>query len=172
MAEIQGRVRASLRARLRAAGATEFADEALFAEVEALFRQALSNDDRGALILPPLLPDDWQPELSLRLASHRGRLGSVIVFFKRRLLLPLARWLFEYTLENFRRQHRLNLALMACLQALAIDNVRLRRELAGNSVPPQAAAGGGSAGESAAPPEDGGRLRSGGGSGTSLAPLA
>ena len=31
--------------------------------------------------------------------------------------------------ENFRRQHRTNLALMACLQTLAIENVRLRREL-------------------------------------------
>jgi hypothetical protein len=53
----------------------------------------------------------------------------VIVFIKRRLLLPLTRWLFEYTLENFRRQHRTNLALMACLQTLAVENVKLRREL-------------------------------------------
>jgi len=130
MTDLQARVRASLRARLQAAGASEFADAALFDEVDALFRQALANDDRGALILPPLLPDDWQPELSLRLASHRGGLGSIVVFVKRRLLLPLTRWLFEYALENFRRQHRTNLALMACLQTLAVEHVRLRRALA------------------------------------------
>jgi hypothetical protein len=133
MRDLQGRVRANLRARLRAAGATEFADEALFEDVDAIFRQALSNDDRGALLLPSLLHDDWQPELSLRLASHRGGLGTVIVFIKRRLLLPLTRWLFEYALENFRRQHRLNLALMACLQTLAVEHVRLSRELAARS---------------------------------------
>jgi hypothetical protein len=57
----------------------------------------------------------------------------VIVFVKRRILLPLNRWLFEYTLENFRRQHRTNLALMACLQTLAIENVRLRQQLEGRT---------------------------------------
>ena len=137
MTDIQARVRAQLRARLKASGATEFADDQLFTDVDAIFRQALANDDQGALILPALLPDDWHPELSLRLASHRGGMGAVIVFIKRRLLLPLNRWLFEYTLENFRRQHRTNLALMACLQTLAIENVRLRRELDAR-VPPAA----------------------------------
>lgn len=130
MRDLQGRVRASLRARVRAAGALEFADERLFDEVDAIFRQALANDDRGALILPALMPEDWQPELSLRLASHRGGLGRVIVFIKRRFLLPLTRWLFEYSLDNFRRQQRVNLALMACLQTLTVEHVRLSRELA------------------------------------------
>jgi hypothetical protein len=129
MTDIQARVRAQLRARLKAAGATEFSDDQLFADVDAIFRQALSNDDPGALVLPALLSDDAQPELSLRLASHRGGLGAAIVFVKRRILLPLTRFLFEYTLENFRRQHRTNLALMACLQTLAIENARLRRDL-------------------------------------------
>jgi hypothetical protein len=133
MVDIQARVRASLRARLKAAGATEFDDEEVFREVEGVFRQALANDDRNALVLPALLPDDWQPELSLRLTSHRGGFGAVLVFIKRRILLPLNRWLFEYTLENFRRQQRINLTLMACLQALAVEHVRLRRELADRS---------------------------------------
>jgi hypothetical protein len=131
MTDIQARVRAQLRARLKASGATEFTDDQLFTDVDAIFRHALANDDQGALILPALLPEDWHPELSLRLASHRGGLGAVIVFIKRRLLLPITRWLFEYTLENFRRQHRTNLALMACLQTLAVENVRLRHELEG-----------------------------------------
>ena len=53
-----------------------------------------------------------------------------MVGIKRRILLPLTRWLFEYTLENFRRQHRLNLALMACVQTLAIEHAKLSREVA------------------------------------------
>jgi hypothetical protein len=48
---------------------------------------------------------------------------------KRRLLLPLTRWLFEYSQENFRRQDRLNRVLFACIEELAIENARLRRAL-------------------------------------------
>jgi hypothetical protein len=131
MAEVHARVRAALRARVEAAGATELADERLFDDVDAIFRRALANDDRGALLLPQLLQDDWQPELALRLSSHRGGLTArFMVGVKQRVLLPLTRWLFEYTLENFRRQHRLNQVLMACLQTLAVDHARLAREVA------------------------------------------
>jgi hypothetical protein len=131
MADVRARVRADLRAKIVASGATEMADEQLFADVDALLRAALAHDDAGALLLPHLLTDDWQPELALRLSSHRGGLTArLLVGIKRRILLPLTRWLFEYTLENFRRQHRLNLALMACVQTLAIEHARLARDLA------------------------------------------
>lgn len=137
MADVRARVRADLRARIVAAsgpgtsGAADLADERLFADVDALLRAALANDDAGALLLPHLLTDDWQPELALRLSSHRGGLTArLMVGIKRRILLPLTRWLFEYTLENFRRQHRLNLALMACVQTLAIEHAKLSREVA------------------------------------------
>jgi len=131
MAELQARVRAQLRARLQAAGADDLADERLFDDVDALFRRAIANDDRGALLLPYLLQDDWQPELALRLSSHRGGLTArFLVSVKQRVLLPLTRWLFEFTLENFRRQHRLNQVLMACLQTLAVDHARLARVVA------------------------------------------
>ncbi len=131
MADLRARVRADLRARIVATGGAGMADERLSDDVDALFRAALATDDAGALLLPHLLADDWQPELALRLSSHRGGLTArLLVGIKRRILLPLTRWLFEYTLENFRRQHRLNLALMACLQALAVDHARVSRELA------------------------------------------
>jgi hypothetical protein len=132
MADVQARVRTALRARLLASGATALAsDERLFDDVDALFRAALANEDPGALLLPQLLPDDLQPELALRLSSHRGGLTArLLVGIKRRLLLPLNRWLFEFTLDNFRRQHRLNLALMACLQTIAVEHARLAREVA------------------------------------------
>jgi len=130
MADVQARVRTALRARLVASGARDLADQGLFDDVDALFKAALANDHPGALLLPHLLPDDWQPDLALRLSSHRGGLTArLLVGIKRRVLLPLTRWLFEFTLDNFRRQHRLNLALMACLQTFAVEHARLTREV-------------------------------------------
>ena len=40
----------------------------------------------------------------------------------------MTRWLFEYSQENFRRQQRINAVLFACIEDLAIENARLRRE--------------------------------------------
>jgi hypothetical protein len=48
---------------------------------------------------------------------------------KRRIILPLTRWLYEYTHQTFRRQHRVNRTVFAILEALAIENARLRQEL-------------------------------------------
>jgi hypothetical protein len=53
--------------------------------------------------------------------------GPLLIFLKRRLLLPLTRWLYEYSLENFRRQQKLNTVLLACIEELAIENAKLRR---------------------------------------------
>ena len=53
-----------------------------------------------------------------------------MLFVKRRILLPLTRWLYEYTVDNFQRQERVNRMLVACIEELAIENARLRRDLA------------------------------------------
>ena len=45
------------------------------------------------------------------------------------LILPVTRWLFEYSQENFRRQDQLNRVLFSCIEELALDNARLRRDL-------------------------------------------
>ena len=37
----------------------------------------------------------------------------------------MTRWLYDYSRENFARQERLNFALMACVQELVVENVRL-----------------------------------------------
>jgi hypothetical protein len=131
MQAVRERVRTELRDRLVARGAADdFGDPGVFDDVDALFRRALAHDDRHALLLPELLSDEWRPELSLRLTSHRpGMAAALVLFVKRRLVLPLTRWLFEYALENFRRQDRLNVALMACLQSLAADHARLQIRL-------------------------------------------
>ena len=86
---------------------------------------------RAALLLAEILEDeqDWAIETRLTLASHRRVAGPAILFAKRRILLPLTRWLFEYTQENFRRQQRLNRLLMACVEELAIENAQLRRDV-------------------------------------------
>jgi hypothetical protein len=62
-------------------------------------------------------------------------LGGALIAVKRRVLLPLMRWLYEYSLENFRRQRRINTMLFACIEELAIENARLRALLASGNPP-------------------------------------
>jgi hypothetical protein len=66
----------------------------------------------------------------MRYQSHRASgIASVFIFVKRRLLMPMMRWLFEYSRDNFERQRRVNDVLFACVQELAIENARLRRDV-------------------------------------------
>jgi hypothetical protein len=66
----------------------------------------------------------------MRFDSHRNApAAAVILFIKRRLVMPLVRWLFEYSRDNFERQQRVNHTLFACVQELATENARLRREV-------------------------------------------
>jgi hypothetical protein len=131
MADLQGRVRAQVRGRLAAAGSPEFRDAEIFDAVARVFRRGLEARDRGELLIPELLPDedDWRVDTPLRLSTHRRFIGGALLFLKRRVLLPLNRWLYEYTREHFRRQHQVNLMLFACLESLAIENARLRQEV-------------------------------------------
>jgi hypothetical protein len=129
MREIEDEVRRTRRERLLAqGGAADYADPAVYASVDALLRRALDQD---TLLLPDLIDgdDEWRLATHLRLSSHRRLLGPLIVFIKRRALLPLTRWLFEYGRENFRRQQRVNHLLISCVEELAIENARLRQEL-------------------------------------------
>ena len=127
MAEVRARVRAEVRERLARGGVRAFDDEAVFLAAERLLAQALEQRDRQQLLLPELLEDedDWRVNPSMRLSSHRPIAGRSIVWLKQKLLLPLTRWLYDYSRENFARQERLNFALMACVQELVVENVRL-----------------------------------------------
>jgi hypothetical protein len=131
MADLQTRLRAQLRERLAASGSTEFHEAEIFDAVARVFRRGLDARDRGDLLLPELLPDeeDWRVDTPLRLSTHRPVIGGALLFVKRHLLLPLNRWLYEYTREHFRRQHQVNLALFACLESLAIENARLQQDI-------------------------------------------
>jgi hypothetical protein len=132
MEEIRDRIRDDLYARLVGHGARDdFAERAIFDEVDRLVAQALAHEDARALLLPSRLEEPWRPKLSLEFPGHRSRFtAGAIRFAKIRLVLPVVRWLFEYGQENFRRQHHLNLALMATLQTLAADHARLKARLA------------------------------------------
>ena len=56
-----------------------------------------------------------------------GLWQRALIFLKRKLLLPISRWLYEYSLENFRRQQRVNRMLFACIEELAIENAKLKK---------------------------------------------
>jgi hypothetical protein len=133
MSEVRARVRDRLRQHLLDHGASPaFEDPALFAAVERLLQTATQTGDATALILPELLgdPDTWRVQTALRYESHRGGVtGGALMFVKRRLLMPVMRWLFEYSRDNFERQRRVNQVLFACVQELAVETARLRQEL-------------------------------------------
>jgi hypothetical protein len=145
MAELHARVRERIRARLAAHGGSAAVDDpVVFAEIERLLQRAVDAGDAGALVLPELLgdPETWRLQTAMRYQSHRrGPTASAIVFLKRRILMPVLRWLFEYSRDNFERQRRVNAVLFACVQELAAETARLRQELqrarGGSGVPRQ-----------------------------------
>jgi hypothetical protein len=108
-----------------------YEDEQIFERVRALLQRAADGRDLDVLLLPELLEGDveWELDPNLTLSSHRPAAGGAILFAKRKILLPLTRWLFEYSQSNFRRQQRLNQILLACIEELAVENARLRKDL-------------------------------------------
>ena len=133
MAHLQDRVKSRVREDLLRHGASPaLSDPALFADVEALLRAATDRSQPSALLLPELLgdPDGWRLDTAMRYRSHRaGAAAGALVFLKQRVLMPVYRWLFEYSRDNFERQRRVNQVLFACVQELAIETARLRHEL-------------------------------------------
>lgn len=133
LAELRSRVRERLRDDLLRHGASSaFQDAALFADVERLLHNAAETGDAQALILPELLgdPETWRLETAMRYRTHRdGPAGALLMAMKRRVLMPVLRWLFEYSRDNFERQRRVNQVLFACVQELAVETARLRQEV-------------------------------------------
>jgi hypothetical protein len=132
MREIEDGVRDELRRRLLArGGAPEYQDPEVFRSVDRLLRRAADRPDEQALLPEFLGPEsDWRLQTHLRFASHRQLTGPLVLFVKRRILLPLMRWLYDYSVGNFERQERINRMLIACIEELAIENARLRRDVA------------------------------------------
>lgn len=138
MRDIEADVRQMRRSRVLArGGADDYRDEAVYAGVDQVLRRAIDARDHDALLLPDFLTGeaDWDLSLHLTYASHRPAVGGLLIAVKRKLLLPLMRWLYEYSLENFRKQRRINTVMFACLEELAIENARLRKALEASGVP-------------------------------------
>ena len=133
MTDIRMRANAELRERAFDRGNTPaFSDAELFDLVEQVLRGAVDDSGRKVLLLSEIIAGDKDLTLepSARLTSHRPLVGPIIVFVKRRLLQPLTQWLYEYSMDNFRRQAQINRVMFAALQSLAIEAARLRLELA------------------------------------------
>jgi hypothetical protein len=132
MAELQGRVRERVRAELVRHGASAaLEDPALFADIDAILRAAIERSQPAALLLPELLgdPSTWRLDTAIKYQTHRGAAGAPIIFVKQRVLMPLLRWFYEFNRDNFERQRRINQVLFACVQELAIELAKQRREL-------------------------------------------
>jgi hypothetical protein len=131
MDELRGRVRERLRSDLLRQGASrDFHDAGLFADVERVLRDGVQSSESSGLILPALLgdPKTWRLDTAMRYQSHRGGAAAgAVIWVKRRVLMPLMRWLFEYSRDNFERQRRVNVVLFACVQELALETARLKR---------------------------------------------
>ncbi len=133
MADLQDRVRARLREELLQHGASRaLEDPDVFADVERVLREAAGRTSSRALLLPEFLgdPAGWRLEPALSYPSHRSALAATMIRgIKQRVLMPVLRWLFEYSHDNFARQQRVNHVLFACVQELAIQNAELRRDV-------------------------------------------
>lgn len=137
MRDIEADVRQMRRRRVLArGGADDYRDEAVYAGVDQVLRRAIDARDHDALLLPDFLSGeaDWDLSLHLKYASHRPTVGGLLIAVKRKVLLPLMRWLYEFSLENFRKQRRINTIMFACLEELAIENARLRQALEASGV--------------------------------------
>jgi hypothetical protein len=133
MSDLQTRVRERLRGELLKRGeSSPLEDPQVFADVERLLRRASDVSETDTLLLPEVLgdPATWKLQMAMRYQSHRtDRQASFILFVKRRLLMPMFRWLFEYSRDNFDRQRRVNLVLFACVQELAAETALLRQQI-------------------------------------------
>jgi hypothetical protein len=129
--DIEQDMRDPLRRRLLGRGGSpEYQDRDVFRSVDGLLRRVFDSPESYALLPEFLGPEsDWRLQPDFRFTSHRRVGGPVVLFVKRRILLPLTRWLYDYTVDNFQRQDRFNGTLIACIEELAIENARLRRDL-------------------------------------------
>jgi hypothetical protein len=131
MEEVRTHVRARLRTELeRIDPGSPLLTRELFDEAEAIYRKALAR--RRLLMMPSLLLDEteWELATNLRFTSHRPLAGRLVLFAKRRLVLPLTRWLYEFSRDNFERQARVNDTLMATIETLVVEVITLRRDVA------------------------------------------
>ena len=100
--------------------------ESARAQLEA----ALETTSAYRPLLSELIDErDWKIRPAIRFRSHRPVVGNLLIFLKRRIVLPVVYWLYEYCSENFRAQRRINAGLMTLTETLAQENARLRLDV-------------------------------------------
>ena len=72
---------------------------------------------------------EWRMQLHPNFSTHRGRIGRVFVWLKKRVLYPPLRWIVEVVEVNAWRQDRLNISLLNLLEEMALEIGRLRARL-------------------------------------------
>jgi hypothetical protein len=73
---------------------------------------------------------DWRLLLHPNFSTHRGRIGRLALWFKKRILYPPLRWIVEHGEANAWRQDRLNLMLLNLIEEMALETGRLKARLA------------------------------------------
>jgi hypothetical protein len=73
---------------------------------------------------------EWRLQLHPHLGTHRGRIGNLFVWIKKRILAPPLRWIVEQVEVNAWRQDRLNQSLMRILEETVVENGRLKARVA------------------------------------------
>src|SRR3954468_20203728 len=101
MGEIERDVRDRLRRHLvKKGGAADYQDEEIFDAVHALLSRAIDGRNLDATLLPEMVDGDvdWRlPTHPTPTTPRPAAAGRFILFAKKTLLLPLTRWLFEYS---------------------------------------------------------------------------
>ena len=96
----------------------------------AQLEAALESSSGYRPLLSELVDErDWRIRPAIRFRSHRPVIGKALLFIKKRILLPVVYWLYEYCSENFRAQRRINTGLMILVETLAQENARLRQDM-------------------------------------------
>lgn len=106
-------------------------DEETLVAIEEVFQNALdARDGEKIHCLNYLGPEEeWTLNKPVVISSHRGAVGKLLVLLKERLLVPMHRWLYEYSRQNFVRQHRLNLVTLSCVESLIAQNTGLWKRI-------------------------------------------
>jgi hypothetical protein len=123
--ELMASIRQNLRRR-HLAGIEVNPLESARSQLEAAFE---SSSGYRPLISELINEDEWKVRPAIRFRSHRPVIGEMLVFIKRRIVLPVVYWLYEFCSENFRVQRRVNTGLMVLIETLAQENARLRLDM-------------------------------------------
>jgi len=73
---------------------------------------------------------EWRLQLHPSLSTHRGLIGRIFLWIKKRILYPPLRWIIEQNEMNAARQDHLNLSLLNILEETILENGRLKARVA------------------------------------------